>query len=61
MTRAKDIKAAETFGIIHFASGGDCIPCQSSNLNDMIKGMKVGQSVDILRAFIRGWTKANLA
>jgi hypothetical protein len=59
--KMQTVKVAETFGMIHFAKGGDCIPCQCKNFNDLIKGLKVGESIPVLKAFIRGWTKANLA
>ena len=57
----KDVNVAETLGMMHFANGGKCIPCQSKEINEMIKGLPFKQSIPIMRAFIRGWTKANLA
>ena len=54
-------KIAETFGMVHFAKGGDCIPYQCKDLRDILVGLKVGQGEPLLKAFIRGWMTACLA
>ncbi|MFA6903349.1 MAG: hypothetical protein WC236_09725 [Gallionellaceae bacterium] len=56
--------AAETFGMIAFASGIKAVPALDKNIMEMVANnpnKTVGASLPLLKAWIRGWNKANLA
>lgn len=61
---AKDprIKKAEELGRKAFEDGKKAIPAHDKKLNALMKGEKIGGAgVAIMKAWHRGWTKANLA
>ena len=55
---------AETFGMIAFAAGMQAAPCLDKNIMEMVENnpdKKMGASLPLLKAWNRGWHKANLA
>ena len=62
MKKSSEILLAETYGIAAFEQGAPSIPVLDSNLMQMLEGLKPGEgSVNLLKAWTAGWTKANLA
>lgn len=54
---------AETLGMIAFASGKQASPCLDKSLMEMVAknpDKKMGASLPLLKAWARGWHKANL-
>lgn len=55
------ITAAETFGMIHFAKGGACIPANCPDVATPPAGATTKEYCAIMKGFYAGWTRANLA
>lgn len=59
---ATKINAARAFGSIAFANGAICAPGADTNCMQLVAGMQVGQgAIQIMKAWIAGWTQACLA
>lgn len=54
--------AAQVAGTIAFKNGQVAAPCMDNTYCELVTGLMIGEGgADIARAFIKGWTLANLA
>ena len=53
--------AAQILGNIAFKNGSKCVAGNDTELMKLLEGVQVGNGAPILKAWIRGWTEANLA
>ncbi len=58
MTEEDRIFRAKILGTVAFRAGKSCVPALDQNLIDMLS--ELGTNEGILKAWIRGWTFANL-
>ena len=61
MSSPDQIARAEQLGRKAFETSSATAPCQDPELMSMLKGNRVGEGLDLLKAWNRGWHKANLA
>lgn len=52
--------SAQVAGTIAFKNNQKCIPCLDKNYEEISQGAAVGQGTKILKAWIKGWTLANI-
>ena len=58
---AVETQAAKTFGAIAFAQGVKCAPILDRNLSSLLVSQPAGASIPLFKAWIAGWTEANIA
>jgi hypothetical protein len=64
MDQATKIATAEKLGRQAFLEGRPAIPALDAQLRErgeLLKGLKVGEGVPIMLAWLKGWHKANLS
>jgi hypothetical protein len=55
------IATASVLGTVAFNKGLKAIPCQDSDLMELLKGLEIGSgSVKIMKAWLNSWTNANI-
>ena len=48
------------FGQVAFDKGKKRVPCLDANIMNMIEGLRVGEGIPLLDAWLNGWDNANL-
>ncbi len=56
----KKIAAAQVAGTIAFGDGRKCVPALDKNFDKIDQGLQVGEGIEVIQAWIKGWTLANL-
>jgi hypothetical protein len=56
----KKINIAHGLGVNAFMKGQPCIPAKDKLFLELIAGNQVGESIKPMKAWIKGWTAANL-
>lgn len=59
-TKINKVATAEVLGNIAFHAGKNRIPCQDKELMKLLEGNKIGEGIETLKAWERGWDQANL-
>ena len=59
--RAMQLFSAEVLGTLAFKEGRKCVPCLDPEMLKLLEGSKVGEGIEPLKRWIRGWTLANMA
>lgn len=61
--KTANTQAAKSFGAVAFAKGLICAPALDSDMRKLIAGREIGdkRTIQELKAWISGWTQANLA
>jgi len=52
---------AEILGEMAFKNGKEATPSLDQKLMELLKGKQTGESAPLLEAWLKGWSKANLA
>lgn len=61
MTKKEKLARAYELGKQAFNNGKKCVPAHDNELINVLKGYKMGESINELKAWSKGWHEANLA